>query len=486
MSSELKKQSRAGVLSLLSGQMARLTAQVISLVVMARFLSPQDYGLTAVVIAIVSVGEVVRDFGLSSSAIQADSLSESEKSNLFWMNTLIGALLATGLFLLAGPLAVFYHDARIESIAQIMSAIFLINGLATQYKAGLSRQMQFKALAVSESAAALASTAIGVACAMHGLGYWAIVAQQVLLNAFILLFYICAHRWLPALPDFKTDMRRFISFGLHLMGSQIIGQLSRSVDTLIIGNKFSAELLGFYNRAQQVVFMALNQINAPSSTLAIPVLSKLKHDSVEYYRFLNFGQSVLLHAVGLFFSLLAINADMVIAIVLGDQWRATVPLVQILSAGAIFQVANYSSYWIFVSRGLTRQQLTFTLFSRPVMIAMIFLGAFYNIYTVAIGYVAGLWFLWLYCMYFLRKHQIDISMLLKNSLVVCFSYLVMTFLVIFLSSMLSAGWGNVLIRNAVFCLLAGLMFFMSATFRETGQCVLRLNLINRIKLSKRN
>lgn len=483
MSLDIVKHSKSAVLTLISGQAARVLIQVISIVVLARLLSPSDYGLTAIVVTIVGLGEIVRDFGLSSSAVQADSLSNSEKSNLFWINSSIGALLASLLYLSASFLAVSFQDARLEDIAKVMSLSFLFNGFATQYKAALTRDMKFSHLAISDSLAALFSMTLGILAAYWGMQYWAIVIQQIFLSFLTLLFYGMFHRWLPAWPDIHTSVRRFMTFGMHLMGSQMLGQLSRSVDTLIIGQRFGADLLGIYNRGQQLVFMALNQINAPSTTLAIPVLSKLKHDDKEYYRFLNYGQSVLMHAVSFFFGLLVVNADLVISIMLGKQWLSAIPIVQILAIAAIFQVANYSSYWIFVSKGLTRDQLIFTLVSRPVMILVIVLGSIWNVYSVAAAYALALLFIWVYCYYFLSKKNIKVGVLLRNSVVVCISYIVAASIGVVTTNVYEFGMVYaVILRNLVFVSVLLIIYKFSVIFSMSCNCMLNLMISNIRKL----
>jgi polysaccharide transporter, PST family len=482
MSSDLVKSSKSGVLSLMTGQVVRFSIQILSVVLMARLLSPKDYGLTAIVISIIALGEVVRDFGLSTSAIQAEHLSAHEKSNLFWLNSAIGLILGSILFFLSVPIASFYHDDRLIEIAQVLSLTFIINGLATQYKAGLNRDMKFKALALSDSMAAILSTVLGITSAFHGLSYWAIVIQYVSNYLLAFIFYVFAHKWLPSWPHLATDMRRFTRFGMHLMASQILGQLARSVDTLIIGQRFSTEALGFYNRAQQIVIMGLNQINNPSTTLAIPVLSRLRNDEVEYQKFLKFGQAILIHTVCLFFGLLAVNANLVVTILLGAKWLATIPLVQILCGGAMFQIANYSSSWIFISKGLTKEQLKFTLTSRPFVIAMIFAGSFWSMQFVAVGYSAGLLFLWIYCFYFLKKHNIQVDNLFRSSIVICATYITATYLAIFSAEYFDLNlFFDTVFKNAVYLLVILLSYTFSSQFKETFNLIFKLNFFHALK-----
>lgn len=482
MSDDLIHKSKTGVMALITGQITRFAIQIVSIVVMARLLSPADYGLTAIVLAIVSLGEIVRDFGLSTAAVQAESLNQAEKSNLFWINTLIGLILAVGLFSGSYLIASFYEDARLVLISQLLSVNFVINGLATQYRAGLNRDLNFKAIAFSESLAQFISTSVALVLAFHNAGYWAIVAQQLTNFALILVLFIYFHRWIPSLPSLKTNISHLYSFGMNLLGTQLVGQITRSLDTFIIGKVFGAEVLGIYNRAQQIVFITLNQINAPSTTLAVPVLSKLRNDVQEYYRFLNYGQSVLLQSVSLIFCLLAINAHWVVNLVLGDKWFAAIQLVQLLCIAAIFQVAAYSHYWICLSRNLMNQRFKFTLYTRPVFAAFILLGSLWNVYTVAIGLSVSFLVTWLWSNRFLSQNLIMTKELTSNALTVCFSYvfLIVLFMCFDHYMHLDVVLKFVLV-NLIFVIILGFLFMLSSEFKTSVLNIFRLKKLQRIK-----
>lgn len=136
-----------GALSTVAGQVIRLAVQLVGVVILARLLGPTDYGLIAMVVAIVGVGEVLRDFGLSSAVMRAESLSVTQRNNLFWINTLIGAVLTIAIILLSNPIADLYGQPELVGICIAISFTFLLNGMATQYRAGLARNLKFGYLA---------------------------------------------------------------------------------------------------------------------------------------------------------------------------------------------------------------------------------------------------------------------------------------------------------------------------------------------------
>src|SRR5690606_2656049 len=135
--------------------------------------------LLAIVLVVVGVGEIFRDFGLTSASIQAPTLSPGQRDNLFWINAAIGALLSLALFMLAQPLAALTSQPEIAGMTHWLSALFLLNGLATQHRANLMRELRFRPLAIIDVTAAASALAVAIIAAMAGAGYWALVMQQL-------------------------------------------------------------------------------------------------------------------------------------------------------------------------------------------------------------------------------------------------------------------------------------------------------------------
>jgi PST family polysaccharide transporter len=392
-----------GAATTMLGQLGKIVVQFGGIILLARLLSPEDYGLLAMVLAVIGVGEILRDFGLSTAAIQAPEVTTAQRNNLFWMNTGLGVLCGAAAFLCAEPLGSFYGDPRVVLITQILAVTFLLNGITAQFRAQLNRELRFGAIAVTDMASQALGLIFGLIGALLGWGYWALVVQQVTICISSTLFMLSYGRWLPGLPSRRADMKPFLSFGWSLMATQVIGYVSRNVDSLIIGAKFGAGPVGLYNRAFQLLMLPLSQISAPATTVALPVLARLRNDPERYSAFLLRGQTILLHATVAIFAFASAQADPLIVLVLGSQWIETVPLFQILCVAGCFQAAGYAVYWVFLSKGLTGSNLRYSLLSRTGLIGLILLGSLWGPTGVAISYSVGVAIMWPFSLWWIGR-----------------------------------------------------------------------------------
>jgi PST family polysaccharide transporter len=179
---DLKGRSvRGGVLTLTS-QGAQFVMQSVSTVVLARLLTPADFGLVAMVVAITGLGQAFADLGLSEATIQHPDINHDQVSNLFWVNVAIGLGLTILTASLGPLLAWFYHEPRLRAITYVVSVTFLIGGLRVQHDALLQRNMRFLALAIRDISAYAVAVPVAIVLALRGAGYWAIVALPLMLN----------------------------------------------------------------------------------------------------------------------------------------------------------------------------------------------------------------------------------------------------------------------------------------------------------------
>ena len=400
-----------------AGQGARILIQVVGIAVLARLLSPSDYGLLAVVLAITGIGEVIRDFGLSSAAVQARTLSPGQRTNLFWLNVGIGTALTAAFLGAAWPIAAAYGDDRLWGVTAALSSTFLLNGLATQFRADLNRSMRFTALTVTDIAAQLGGLLLTVAAALAGFGYWALVVQQLSSAVVQLVVVVASTRWRPGLPRRGEPIKQFVSFGSNLAAVQLLGYASKNVDSVVLAATVGSSALGLYNRAFQLMTLPLNQINAPSTRIALPVLSKLQDDPPRFAAFLRVGQTALLNVTSAALAVLAAQADAIVAISLGSQWEGAVPLFQLLSVAGFFATAGYASYWVFLAKGLTASSLRMALVTRPLMIVAILVGSRWGVTGVAAAYSLASVATWPISILWLRRvSDAPVGMMFGNGL----------------------------------------------------------------------
>jgi polysaccharide transporter, PST family len=394
-----------GARAVMTGQAVRFLTQLGGLAILSRLLAPGDFGLVAMIVAVVGLGEIVRDLGLSSAAIQARSVTHEQRSNLMWINAATGVVLASALWIGADAVGVLYGNDVVPSIARAIAPVFVLNALAAQYKADLTRRLAFNALAMSDMIAPVCGLFAAILAAVSGAGYWSLVVQQLVLAAVALGVVGVAARWLPSWPRRGADMRDFLTFGWNFTATQVLGYAGRNVDTVVIGNRFGAEVLGVYNRAFQLLMLPLVQINAPATTVALPILSKSQDDARRFGELLVRCQAVLLNVVFAVIALCFAFAPLGVAVVLGERWDGVVPLFRLLCLAGVFQAASYVTFWGFIALGLTGSHLRFTLVTRPLLITFILLGSIWGVDGVAASYGLGIALIWPAGLWWLRKRE---------------------------------------------------------------------------------
>lgn len=399
----LGRSASRGAVVTVAAQAVRLLVQLAGIVVLARLLAPEDYGLVAVVGVVVTFGELVRDLGLGPAAVQARVLTRGQRDNLFWLNTALGAGLAALLCAAAPLLAAAFGDPRITGIAAALSGVFLVNGLATQYRSMHLRSLRFGTLAGCEIGGQVAGVALGIALAAGGAGPWSLVGQQLGQVLVTQVLLVATGGWLPGWVDRTAPVRPFLGFGLPLLGAQVLNSLASNTDTLVIGARFGPAPLGVYNRAFQLVMMPLLQVQAPSTRVALPVLARLRDDRARFAEFLLLGQVALLTIVGTAFAVLFAQAPAAVAVALGPGWTEAVPLFRILLVAGFCQAATYAVNWVFLASGRTRSQLRYALATRPALAAVVVAGSAWGVQGVAVAYAAGLALCWPVALLWIRR-----------------------------------------------------------------------------------
>ena len=384
---DLGRRAARGVAVTLGAQSAKVIVQVASVIVLARLLDPHAYGLIAMVVTVIGVGELLRDFGLSSAAIQAPTLSAQQRDNLFWINTGIGVILAATVYFAGAPmLARLYSQPALIPITHALALIFVINGLTTQYRADLVRRLRFSRLALADVLGPAIALALAIFAALLGWGYWALVVQQLSQAVLLLAIVSISAGWLPGRPHRHVPLRDLLRFGGNLVATQLVGYVSNNADSFTIGIRFGATSLGLYSRAFQLLMTPLNQVRIPLTTVALPVLSRLSTDTRRFGDYIAQGQIGLGYTLVAGLGLVVGAAHPITAIFLGEKWLSVAPILSLLALAGIFQILAFVGYWVYVSRGLTRDLFRYTLVSSAIKVVCVVVGSHWGVIGVAAGY----------------------------------------------------------------------------------------------------
>ena len=321
---------------------------IASTAILARLLSPGDYGLLAMVATITVLAQALSDFGLSWATVQRERLERNQVDALFLINCVFGIFL-TGLCCLSAPyVAAFYHRPELAKIVIAVSATLFLAAAAVQPNALLIRQMKFKKLNLCTLCAVLISAAVAIAFAGMGFGYWSLVAQMVLQQAIITIMLFPISGYFPKFPLHLLGIGTLLTFGGYSAAYGIVNYLARNLDNVLIGRFWGASALGYYSRAYFVMTLPGMVVIGMFSNMLIPLLASLRKEpermQAAYLRALRLitilGCSL---AVGM-----AVTAPEVVQVVYGPKWRAVVPILLWLSAASILQPIQNTSQWLYI------------------------------------------------------------------------------------------------------------------------------------------
>jgi PST family polysaccharide transporter len=357
-------------------------------VVLARLLTPEDYGLIGMVAVITGFVSMFSHLGLSTATIQKEEITAEQISTLFWVNVALSILTMLLVAALAPAVAWFYGDARLTLITIVVAPGFLFGGLTVQHDALLRRQMRFKTLAVRDLVSLLAGIVTVLVLGWYGAGYWALVARGLVasLTSAITVWILC--RWRPGLPVRRSGVRSMLAFGSNLTGFSILNYLARNLDNMLIGKFWGSQQLGLYAKSYQLLLLPIEQINTPIAAVAVPALSRLK-DSPERYReaYLRIIEKIAIVTMpGM--ALLIATSDWVVLLALGPQWREAARIFTLLGVVGLVQPIANTTGWLFISQGRTNHLFQWGLIGSTIIIIGIVIGLPWGAVGVAGSYSA--------------------------------------------------------------------------------------------------
>ncbi len=405
-----------GTKSTLIGQWVKFTIQFCGTVVLARVLKPEDFGEFAMIMALGGFATLMGDFGLSTAAMQAKTLSKGQQNNLFWLNVAIGSIIASGFFVLAPWISKFYNEPGLIMAIQILAFNFLFQSALAQMTARAARGLQFKLLARADVLAQFMALVVAIILALRGAGLYALVWQQLAVSITLIGILVAGTRWIPGLPA-RAPMGDLIRFGSSTFAVQLMTYLSSNADSVVVGKVWGASALGIYDKAFQLFRMPIQQIATPLTRVALPILSARQDDSTWLTSKLSLIQRYMVYVVGSIFIFVAIASKPIVEILLGENWAASAGILSILAVGGIFQCMGYTYYWTFLVTKSTAIQFRYTVLTRSFMLVAIVLGALHSPQGAALGFSFGLFCNWVILTLFaIPKTGVNVKPLVRATL----------------------------------------------------------------------
>lgn len=469
------------LIAILWNAVQRYGAMLISLatnVVLARLLSPDEFGIVGLMTVFVSVAGAIVDGGFGAALIQRKDVSQSDYSTIFWSNLTVSVLLIAGLFVSAPAVSRYFHQDVLCKILRIESVILLVNAFCVIQTTRLTKFLQFKQLAVRTIVAAVVSSVVAVVLAFLGFGVWSLVVRDIM-NAVVgaaLLWSVSG--WRPSWVFRWNSFRSLFRFGSFIFISSISNTLYINLQSFIIGRAFSTKDLGYYTQAKKLESVSVESTSSILSQVLFPVYASIA-DRREYHReMVRKNVRIITYLSFPMMLLLIVIARPLLTILLGSEWAPSVPLFQILCVVGMMSPLNQANTEIFKAIGRSDIYLVLQTIKRVIGVVFILFSVRYGLYsmmwTIAamsfVTYIMNLIFTHRYFGYNYRQQLADI---MPNMSVTLLTGLVVWQLLRLTA--ISNNWASVLAGTVCF---AGLYLALSFLLRFDAPKLI-LNIIKR-------
>lgn len=376
----------AGVTVLSQGM--GLALQVVATVILARLLTPADFGVVAMVTAF---SLLLTNFGLNGfteAVVQWERLDQGLASNLFWINITVGFTLTVLFAAGASILAWFYREPTVVAVASGVSLSIFLTSISVLHLALLRRAMLYDAVAINDIISRVVSVGVSIALAWKGWGYWALVVALIAqpLSNSIGALAICS--WMPSLPRRVNGTGSILRFAMNVYARFTVRYFSRNLDNILVGWRFNAIALGFYKKAYDLFALPAGQLVSPLTVVAISALSRLRGDPDRFKRYLLSSVAVVALLA------MAIGADLtltgkdVIRVVLGPRWEESGRIFVFFGPGIGFMLLHGVHGWIHLSLGRADRWLRWTILEFVCMALLLVLALPWGPVGVAFAWTA--------------------------------------------------------------------------------------------------
>ncbi|HKY42108.1 MAG TPA: lipopolysaccharide biosynthesis protein [Pyrinomonadaceae bacterium] len=377
--------ARGGVVTIFSHG-CKFAVGIIATAILARLLTPNDYGLIGMVAVVTNFVSMFKDLGLSLATVQKPEINYAQVSTLFWINIGLSVALCLMLVMISPAVGWFYGEPLVTKITAVTALGLILGGLSVQHEALLKRQMRFFALSLIAFVSMTVGYIVGIFFAWKGFGYWALVFSQMALLGANTVGVWLACRWVPSPPRRGSDIKSMLSFGGDITGYATVNYFSKNADTLLIGRFAGPQQLGFYTKSAQILSLPTDQLSEPINSVAIPTLSRLAPDPERYraaYR--RMVEKVLMFSMpGI--ALMIATSDWLVRIMLGPQWDGTSTILMLMGLAYLFQPLVNTGGLVLVTQGRSREMLHWSLISAPFSILAIVIGLPWGAVGVAASY----------------------------------------------------------------------------------------------------
>ena len=361
---------------------ARLGVSFIVSIVLARILSPKEYGLIGILSIFITIFNAIVDSGFTNALIRKKNATDVDYSTVFFVNLFVSMLITVALFFCARPIACFFGREELIAITQVMSCVVFINALCIVQRARTTTAIDFKTQTKITFISAIISGIIGITMAYMGYGVWALVGQQISCQIITTVLFWVYNKWFPSLVFSWESFREMWSFGWKLLVSGLIDTLWKEIYQVVIGKCYTPATLGLYTRAKQFSDMCSTNLTQAVQRVTYPVLSSIQDDrdrlKTAYQRVI---KTTMLPTFVLMYGMAAVAKPMIIVLI-GEKWLGCVGFLQIICIYGALYPLHAINLNILQVQGRSDLFLKLEIIKKIINIGPLLLGIFVDIYLM--------------------------------------------------------------------------------------------------------
>lgn len=363
--------------------------QFILQIILARLLSPDQFGTIAIVMVFINLANVFIQSGFNMALIQKKDIDNGDFSSVLYVNLIVSSLLYLIIFLFAPIIAEFYRDTILLPVLRILGLTLFFGSVNSIQNAYVARNMLFRKLFYSSLGSIIVSGVIGIVLAFSGVGVWALVFQQLTNQILITMIMWFTVRWRPTRELSKNKIKILFIYGWKLVTSSLLNTLYMELRTLIIGRVYSPSLLGYYNRGQQLPQLICTNIDGAIQSVMLPTLSAYQDNKIKVK---NMMRRAVVTSSFLVFPMMigmASVAEPLIRIILTDKWLPAVPFLQIFCISFMLTPIHTANLQAINAMGRSDIFLRLEIIKKVIGFIILVFSLPFGVYAIAIGQLAG-------------------------------------------------------------------------------------------------
>ncbi|TGY42351.1 lipopolysaccharide biosynthesis protein [Clostridium sartagoforme] len=359
--------------------------QFILQLILARLLTPSEYGIISLITVFIVLGNVFIQSGFNTALIQKKDVNEEDFSSVFYLSLFVAMLLYIILFFSAPLISEFYKMNEITMILRVLAIVLLFGAFNSIQNAIISRTMKFRMLFFSSVISMITSGIVGIILAYLGFGVWALVAQQIVNQISITIILWITLKWRPKLVFSFSRVRYLFSYGWKLLLSSLIDTLYMNLRSLIVGKIYTSEMLAFYNRGEQFPQIIVSNINGSIQSVMLPTLSAEQENKRRVKEMVR--RSIVTSSYILFPIMvgLAVVAEPLVRIILTEKWIECVPFLQVFCLSYALWPIHTANLQAINALGRSDIFLRLEIVKKIIGVIILAISMFYGVYAIALG-----------------------------------------------------------------------------------------------------